>query len=444
MLEENEELRHRLGITDKTPIDLSNIRHLRSVELEQTKSLNSTLQTEIEKLEVERLDLKAKMRVYSLERGTRAVELGLTADDLVAVEQYAAKLRYGTEDESANHHPATFKKPTLQGKELEKLVLELERTHLEASDARDQVKAQDAEIQTLKETMRQLENVIKEISGSMTSSATGAGPSTDVMAKFVKMLEKKGSIIDVSKRHTELNKDVENNVMTINTALRSQLQDERARFDKLNHSHLSLLASFEKTKLERDTWKKTSETPSRRLLTLPPELALATVSGYSSLVDQLVECLMDLKVKEREIRLSRDALLKYKESYATLAGNLQRIYIENQSLKSERDEAKATAKRVVDKAEDEKTRATTRLREFEKMVSTEYDSQDQVKRALTEAQRNLVVLKVNEETLTRRYVAAVDGENSLHKENHKLKVISLASVAVKLKLTLYVDGLAKP
>ena len=132
---------------------------------------------------------------------------------------------------------------------------------------------------------------------------------------------------------------------------------------------------------------------------------------------------MDLRVKERELILNRDALVKYKESYATLAGNLKRLYTENQGLKKERYEATASALRAVEKAEDGKLRATTRLCEFEKMVSVTYDSQDDVKKALTEAQRNLVVLKVNEETLTRRYVAAVDGENSLNKQVHKLKVL---------------------
>lgn len=424
MLEENEEFRHRLGLTSKTSIDLSNIRHLRSIELEQTKSLNETLKTEIDKLESERLELKSQMRVHSLERGSRAVELGLTAEDLVAVEQYAAKLRYGIDAQSESTSGGRFKKPDLQGKELEKLVLELERTHLEASDARDQVKAQDVEIRTLKETMRQLEDVIKEISGSMSTGK--AGQSDNAMTKLVKMLEKKGSIsASTSHQTTELTKDVENNIMAINTTLRTQLQSERAKFNELNSAYKTLQDTFEKTTLERDTWKKTSESPSRRVLTLPPELALATVSGYSSLVDQLVECLMDLKVKERELSLNRDALVKYKESYATLAGSLKRLYTENQGLKKERDEAVTSAARSVEKADDEKVRATTKLREFERMVSVAYESQDDVKRALIEAQRNLVVLKVNEETLTRRYVAAVDGENALTKQVHKLKVLQL-------------------
>lgn len=112
------------------------------------KSLNNVLRKEIDKLESERLDLKSKLRdraldvnfaIYNQKKGARAVELGLTADDLIAVEEYAAKLRFG-EHPTENKTESRIEKPLTQSKDLEKLVIEIERSHLDALEARDQIK----------------------------------------------------------------------------------------------------------------------------------------------------------------------------------------------------------------------------------------------------------------------------------------------------------------
>jgi chromosome segregation ATPase len=94
--------------------------------------------------------------------------------------------------------------------------------------------------------------------------------------------------------------------------LREQLEDERTRVDDLQEAYDKLAVKSEELAKERDDWKQKSESPSRRLFKLPPELALASVNGYSSLVDQLVECLMDLKIKEKEIDANRQAIQTFK------------------------------------------------------------------------------------------------------------------------------------
>jgi centrosomal protein CEP290 len=66
-IDENQEFRKRLGLDVKTTIDLSNIRSLKSLELEQSKALNITLQGEIDQLEEERLTLKSGLRLQAIE-----------------------------------------------------------------------------------------------------------------------------------------------------------------------------------------------------------------------------------------------------------------------------------------------------------------------------------------------------------------------------------------
>lgn len=62
------------------------------------------------------------------------------------------------------------------------------------------------------------------------------------------------------------------------------------------------------------------------------------------------------------------------------------------------------------------------MEELERAISVRSSSSEDVRDALIEAQRKIIVLKVNEEALTRRYVAASESEQVLNKEIQKLKV----------------------
>ncbi|KAJ1542105.1 hypothetical protein HK096_009659, partial [Nowakowskiella sp. JEL0078] len=97
-LEENEELRRRMGVKEKTKLDISNLRIQKNVELERAKSLSEALQKEVDKLEEERLQLKSQLRHVALQKGEKAVEFGLTADEFMAVEDYAESLRMGVSE----------------------------------------------------------------------------------------------------------------------------------------------------------------------------------------------------------------------------------------------------------------------------------------------------------------------------------------------------------
>ena len=59
-------LRSKLDLPP-TELDLTNFKKVKAVELERFKSLNHTLQTEIDKMEEERLDLKSQLRLRALE-----------------------------------------------------------------------------------------------------------------------------------------------------------------------------------------------------------------------------------------------------------------------------------------------------------------------------------------------------------------------------------------
>ncbi len=93
------------------------------------------------------------------------------------------------------------------------------------------------------------------------------------------------------------------------------------------------------------------------------------------------------------------------------------------------EEAKEISCQNISKAEEERQKAVIKLEELEKYLGLNSSSSDDIKKALIEAQRKLVVFKVNEEALTRRYVAAAESEQSLIKEVQKLKVIIFFIIA---------------
>lgn len=66
LAEENFYLRSKLDLPP-TDLDLSNFKKVKAVELEKLKSLNFTLQSEIDKMEEERLALKSQLRLRALE-----------------------------------------------------------------------------------------------------------------------------------------------------------------------------------------------------------------------------------------------------------------------------------------------------------------------------------------------------------------------------------------
>ena len=107
------------------------------------------------------------------------------------------------------------------------------------------------------------------------------------------------------------------------------------------------------------------------------------------------------------------------------------MYQENQALRKDRDEILCNSKIKVQEAEEAKNRSLVRLKEFEALVQTNVNDSDYIHKSLIEAQRNLVVLKVNEEILTRRYVVAQESEERMSKEIHRLNsdLINLDKVA---------------
>lgn len=71
--EENEELRFKLGMDPRDPLDLTEFRKNKELRKEEEKALNFILQKEVERLEDERIELKKKIRKLAQQTGQRSV-----------------------------------------------------------------------------------------------------------------------------------------------------------------------------------------------------------------------------------------------------------------------------------------------------------------------------------------------------------------------------------
>lgn len=126
MADENEQLRVKLGVAPDAELDLGEFRRVKAIQREEDRALIVVLQQEVrvcltsappsvehrrsfyshctntntlilgtlvaldvqvEKLEEERRELKRKLRALARQTGQRAANLGLTADDLMVLDE---------------------------------------------------------------------------------------------------------------------------------------------------------------------------------------------------------------------------------------------------------------------------------------------------------------------------------------------------------------------
>ena len=93
VMDENDLLRSKLGLERREELKKSSKDKSLRIEKEADRALNVILRKEIDKLEDERLQLKMQLRQLSTRIGNRAVQMGLGAEDLLAIEQFTDELK---------------------------------------------------------------------------------------------------------------------------------------------------------------------------------------------------------------------------------------------------------------------------------------------------------------------------------------------------------------
>ncbi|KAJ3083752.1 hypothetical protein HK102_000920, partial [Quaeritorhiza haematococci] len=454
--EENMELRRRLGIDERTKIDLSNLRIQKHIELEQAKALNITLKREIDKLEEERLSLKARLRLHALERGERAVELGLSAEDLLAVEDYVAKLREGHDHQETVSRAV---RPVLNNDQLEKLTIELERVHVEVEECRKKIELLEVKKQEAASENQALKAAVKEISHTLLAIRKDADGQTTLRAdessfpivgKLVRLLESKENRdkmrglegAPAAEDFLKINELLREELRQTKEALVKKSAEKEVMEEKLDVLEQSCQTMKEKLGTAAESLAEavaTAGTKTKKqqhllnlLENLPKDLTSGTILDYGAVTEYLLECMFDLHEKDEELEESQKALEWYHDKFATLANDQASLYKQYTTKLEQHEKTIADLEQQLQDAIAEGKSAETKADEFERTLQTLMrGDHDEIQTALVEAQRSLVVLKVNEEKLVRRYMAASDTEAMLRKENERIKaeLVSLDEAA---------------
>ncbi|KAG2499296.1 hypothetical protein HYH03_002874 [Edaphochlamys debaryana] len=98
--DENAVLRKKLGLSDDAKVDISDIKMQKEATIAQLRALNALLERQVADLEEERRKLRMEMKFRAKYHGQHALEMGLSNEKLLLLEQYADDLKNNRVEEA--------------------------------------------------------------------------------------------------------------------------------------------------------------------------------------------------------------------------------------------------------------------------------------------------------------------------------------------------------
>ncbi|XP_053283714.1 centrosomal protein of 290 kDa isoform X1 [Pleuronectes platessa] len=404
LIDENEDLRERLGLGPMQEVDLTEFRRAKDLRRRQYKAENQVLTKEIERLEEERLELKKQVR--------RMVKDGGIASSNSLLEEDIRPSRSALQSSSHTNEEIRRKNEYLE-KELSK-----KEQELGVNKSQFQVKLEE-----LSKVKQDLEGVLKDVLQAMRINQEAA---TSDGAIDIANLERVANAIDVNmsgqsestlhlqpQLHQLLGRNVE-----LRRELKLAQEEATSSFGQLASAKEKVRQLEGELELLR---KSKCSGLALRPLTLPEGLEPSSTEVISSLNEYVVRLLQELKNREDQSKTLETTLEEYKEKFAVISHQQGLLYKEYLSEKAEWQKEKQTFEDVKEKLEEQKQVDAVKIQEFNELLDTLEKDPVEVRRQLSEALRKLTVLKVNEKKLTRRYTTLLEQEQHLRKENNKLQ-----------------------
>ncbi|XP_038612778.1 LOW QUALITY PROTEIN: centrosomal protein of 290 kDa [Tachyglossus aculeatus] len=436
-LDENEELRERVGLDPKTMIDLTEFRNSKNLKQQQYRAENQILLKEIESLEEERLELKQKIRKMAQEKGKRDATLGITTDDLHISGPFTQELRMMERNfnlmGSANVEEAQLRNECL-AKELNEKDKDLERNKMIISKFQNKLKRLTEENKQLEDGMKEILQAIKEM--QQDPSVKGGETSLIIpsLERLVNAVESKNAegIFDAN-LHLKAQVD---QLTGRNEELRQELKESRK--EATSFSHQLAKANLKIERLEKETSLLRQSGGSNvvfKVVDLPEGMAPTSTSIINSQNEYLIHLLQELEDKEKTLNELEDAVEDYKRKFAVIRHQQGLLYKEYQSEREIWQTESEKMKEEKRKFEDQTQQDAIKVKEYNNLLDALQMNTDEMKKQLAEHSRKMTVLQVNEKTLSRQYSTLVEMEQHLRKENEKQKneVIAM-EVAVSEKI----------
>ncbi|XP_070190390.1 centrosomal protein of 290 kDa-like [Littorina saxatilis] len=437
ILDENEELRYRLGMDPRAPLDLTEFRKNKAIRQEEEKALNFILQRQIEQLEEERVNDKQKIRKLGQQLGKRAVELGLTAQDMVAVQDYTDTLRTKRKVEADNESPAIIIRREVQkqesqmrnhelDKDYRQNLVEMTQMDRELAELRSQTKQLEQDNQHLEAGLKEVMEALQQRGGHPTTPRD-AGESEGLDGSRFPAIERMLAAIEakrvIGNYDTSLYLKEQVDVLRgRNEEIRSELRQARVESTKM---HLERDKAFEKIeKLQKDQGimsESGAVTGIVQAIPLPEGMAPTSAEVIASLNEHLVITLQELSRREESMHKMEKSLENYKRKFAVMRhqqGLLYQQYLTD--TKEWKDSAEKLQKQLRE-IQGSREEDLVKIAEFDRLVDTLSHDDVEVRRRLSEMTRRMTVLRVNEKALIRRYTTMEEMEDTLRKENNRLR-----------------------
>ncbi|XP_075006786.1 centrosomal protein of 290 kDa isoform X6 [Calonectris borealis] len=422
-LDENEELRERLGLEPKTMIDLNEFRNSKALKQQQYRAENQILLQEIERLEEERIELKKQVRKLAQEKGRRVATIGLDAGDVQITDSFS-------EEKGMNKRKLDFfnrrdiaevkAKNEYLANELNVRERDLEKNRTVIAEFQSKLKELSEENKQLEQGMKEILQAVKEMQKDPSVKGGETALIIPSLDRLVNAMESKNSegIFDAG---VHLKAQVDQ-LTGRNEELRQELKQTQK--EATNFSNQLANANEKIAQLKNEICLLRQSEGANivfRTVNLPEGMAPSSVNMINSLNEYLIRLIQELENKEHLLKQLEDAVEDYKRKFAVIRHQQGLLYKEYQSQKESWQKESQDMKEEKKKLEDQKEQDATKITAYSNLLSALQLDPDETKKVLAENNRKITVLRVNEKSLTRQYTTLLEMERHLRKENEKLK-----------------------
>ncbi|NXH56695.1 CE290 protein, partial [Rhabdornis inornatus] len=422
-LDENEELRERLGLEPKTMIDLNEFRNSKVLKQQQFRAENQILLQEIERLEEERIELKKHIRKLAQEKGVRVATIGLDADNMQMTDSFTEEKRKNMRklDFLSRHDIAEVEaKNEYLATELREREKDLEKSRTVMAKFQSKLKELSEENKQLEQGMKEILQAIKEMQKDSTMKGGETALIIPSLDRLVHAMESKNSdgIFDAS---VHLKAQVDQ-LTGRNEELRQELKETQKEATSLSNQLASANEKIEQMKNEICLLHQSEGANIVfQTVNLPEGMAPSSVNTINSLNEYLIHLTQELENKEKLLKQLEDAVEDYKRKFAVIRHQQGLLYKEYQSQKESWQKESENIKEEIKKLEEQKEQDAIKIKAYSNLLDALQMDPDETKKVLAENNRKITVLRVNEKSLTRKCTTLLEMEQHLRKENEKLK-----------------------
>ncbi|XP_053112332.1 centrosomal protein of 290 kDa isoform X6 [Hemicordylus capensis] len=421
-LDENEDLRERLGLDPKTMIDLTEFKNSKALKQQQYKAENQILLKEIERLEEERVALKQQIRKLAQEKGKRAATLGLDADDLQLIDTFTEELKTNkgkTDFRSTANADEVKAKNDYLTKELYERDRDLEQNRTVLAKFQSKLKELVEENKQLEQGMKEILQAIKDMQNEPMKGGETALmiPSLERLVNAIELKNGEGTFD--ANLHLKAQVD---QFTGRNEELRKELRE--ARKEAVDISNQLAKANAKNANLENEIHLlRQSEGASIvfKAVNLPEGMAPSSANIINSQNEYLIHLLQELGNKEQLLKKLEDATEEWKRKFAVIRHQQGLLYKEHQSERECWQTAGEKIQEEKQKLENQKEQDDIKIKEYYNLLDALQKDSDDSKRLFADYSRKITVLRVNERSMTRQYTTLLEMERHLRKENEKMK-----------------------